>query len=42
MNTNTSEMTEVAPRNNVFSSHQQTLMSAILHFLTGRRETFYY
>ena len=40
MNTNINKMTEMVPCNNLFSSHHQLLMRTILHFLTGKRDTF--
>ena len=40
MTINTCERAEIVPCNNLFSSHHQSLMSEILHFLIGRRYTF--
>ena len=40
MNTNTREITEIVPCNNLVSSHRQSLMSVMLHFLTPRHDTF--
>ena len=40
MNINTRERAEIVTCNNLFSSHHQSQMSEILHFLIGRRYTF--
>lgn len=40
MNANTCEMTEILTCNNLFSSPDQSLRCAKLHFLTGRRDMF--
>ena len=39
MNPNTLKMTKIVACDNLFSSHYQWLMSANLHFLTGRYGT---
>ena len=40
MNAKTHEMADIVPCKNLFSSHHQSLMSEILHFLKERRFTF--